>query len=101
MDSFHLEDSPVSPLTADQLPVELRVAIPLQLHPRRCRPKALHLIHGQFNVGRTQVSSSRSSFVVPGMGTIHDFLASSQASAICAGVTFLRAANAVTTSTSA
>src|SRR5437588_8388321 len=30
-------------------------------------------------------SSSRCSFVVPGIGTIHGFCASSQASAICAG----------------
>ena len=35
-------------------------------------------------------SSSRCSFVVPGIGTIHGFCASSQASAICAGVAFLR-----------
>ena len=33
-------------------------------------------------------SSRRWSFVVPGMGTIHGFCASSQASAICAGVAF-------------
>ena len=36
-------------------------------------------------------SSSRSSFVVPGIGTIHGFCASSHASAICAGVAFFRA----------
>ena len=35
-------------------------------------------------------SSSRCSFVVPGIGTIHGFCASSHASAICAGVAFLR-----------
>ena len=34
-------------------------------------------------------SSSRCSFVVPGMGTIHGFWASSQASAIWAGVALL------------
>jgi hypothetical protein len=37
-------------------------------------------------------SLSRSSLRVPGIGTIHDFCASSHASAICAGVAFLRAA---------
>ena len=37
-------------------------------------------------------SSRRASFVVPGIGTIHGFWASSQASAICAGVAFFRAA---------
>ena len=35
-------------------------------------------------------SSRRCSFVVPGIGTIHGFWASSQASAICAGVACLR-----------
>ena len=35
-------------------------------------------------------SSRRCSFVVPGMGTIHGFWASSQASAIWAGVAFFR-----------
>jgi hypothetical protein len=34
-------------------------------------------------------SSKRYSFVVPGIGTIHGFWASSQASAIWAGVAFL------------
>jgi len=38
-------------------------------------------------------SSKRSSFVVPGIGTIHGFWASSQASAICAGVAFFRSAD--------
>ena len=37
-------------------------------------------------------SSSRFSFVVPGIGTIHGFFASSQASAIWAGVAFFRPA---------
>ncbi len=37
-------------------------------------------------------SSSRSRFVVPGMGTIHGFWASSHASAIWAGVAFFRSA---------
>jgi hypothetical protein len=37
-------------------------------------------------------SSRRCSFVVPGIGTIHGFCASSQASAICAGVAFFRSA---------
>ena len=35
-------------------------------------------------------SSRRCSFVVPGIGTIQGFWASSQASAICAGVAFFR-----------
>ena len=38
-------------------------------------------------------SSRRWSFVVPGMGTIHGFCASSHASAICAGVAFFRSAD--------
>ncbi len=37
-------------------------------------------------------SSRRCSFVVPGIGTIHGFWASSQASAIWAGVAFFSAA---------
>jgi hypothetical protein len=37
--------------------------------------------------------------VVPGIGTIHGFFASNHASAICAGVTFLCAANELMTST--
>src|SRR5260370_13285789 len=37
-------------------------------------------------------SSRRASLVVPGMGTIQGFWASSQASAICAGVAFFRSA---------
>jgi len=37
-------------------------------------------------------SSMRPSFVVPGIGTIHGFWASSQASAICAGVASFRSA---------
>src|SRR5262249_12568337 len=40
-------------------------------------------------------------FVVPGIGTIHGFCASSQASAICAGVALLRAANVFNHSTNA
>ena len=39
-------------------------------------------------------SSKRCSFVVPGIGTIHGFWASSQASAICAGVAPFRRAGA-------
>ena len=46
-------------------------------------------------------SSRRCSFVVPGMGTIHGFCASSQASAICAGVAFFRAAMSRSRSTRA
>ena len=46
-------------------------------------------------------SSSRCSFVVPGIGTIHGFCASSQASAICAGVAFFAAAIWPSRSTSA
>ncbi len=38
-------------------------------------------------------SSSRCSLVVPGIGTIHGFCASSQASAIWAGVAFFCSAN--------
>ena len=38
---------------------------------------------------------------IPGIGTIHGFCASSQASAICAGVTFFRVANARSMSTNA
>ena len=46
-------------------------------------------------------SSRRESFVVPGMGTIQGFFASSQASAICAGVALFFSANTVITSTNA
>src|SRR6266700_7267792 len=46
-------------------------------------------------------SSRRASFVVPGIGTIHGFCASSQASAICAGVVFFRVAMVRSASTSA
>ena len=46
-------------------------------------------------------SSSRCSFVVPGMGTIHGFWASSHASAIWAGVAFFRSAILRSRSTSA
>ena len=46
-------------------------------------------------------SSRRCSFVVPGIGTIHGFCASSQASAIWAGVAFFRAAISPSRSTSA
>ena len=44
-------------------------------------------------------SSKRWSFVVPGMGTIHDFCASTHASANCAVVTPFRAPMALTMST--
>src|SRR2546421_12399860 len=44
-------------------------------------------------------SSRRASFVVPGIGTIHGFSASSQASAICAGVACFRCAIVRSTST--
>src|SRR5207245_3405355 len=47
------------------------------------------------------LSSNRSSLVVPGMGTIHGFCASSQARAICAGAAFLRSAGWRTRSTAA
>jgi hypothetical protein len=46
-------------------------------------------------------SSSRCSFVVPGMGTIHGFWASSHASATCAGVASLRAATSCSSWTKA
>src|SRR5215210_329103 len=46
-------------------------------------------------------SSRRCSFVVPGIGTTHDFCARSQASAICAGVAALRSAMRRRTSTNA
>jgi hypothetical protein len=46
-------------------------------------------------------SSSRWSFVVPGIGTIHGFCASSHASAICAGVAPFRSATRVRSSTNA
>ena len=46
-------------------------------------------------------SSSRASFVVPGIGTIQGFCASSQASAICAGVACLRFAIDSSSATSA
>src|SRR5712691_8817789 len=46
-------------------------------------------------------SSSRCRFVVPGIGTIHGFFASSHASAICAGVAFFRSAIPASRSTSA
>ena len=46
-------------------------------------------------------SSSRCSFVVPGIGTIHGFCASSQASAICAGVAPFRSATRPSRSTNA
>ena len=46
-------------------------------------------------------SSSRWRLVVPGMGTIHGFCASSQASAIRAGVACLRAAMSASSATSA
>src|SRR5271157_5134841 len=45
-------------------------------------------------------SSSRCSLVVPGIGTIHGFWASTQASAICAGVAFFCAAILPSRSTS-
>src|SRR5207245_8987691 len=46
-------------------------------------------------------SSRRASLVVPGMGTIHGFWASSQASAICAGVAFFRSEIVLSRSTKA
>src|SRR6266566_1577015 len=46
-------------------------------------------------------SSRRASFVVPGIGTIHGFRASSQASAVCAGVACFRVAIVRSASTSA
>ena len=46
-------------------------------------------------------SSSRDSFVVPGIGTIHGLWASSQASATCARVALFRSAIARSRSTSA
>ena len=39
--------------------------------------------------GADVLVEARCSFVVPGIGTIHGFCASSQASAICAGVALL------------
>ena len=45
-------------------------------------------------------SSRRLNFVVPGIGTIQGFFASSQASAICAGVAFFRSPTVFNKSTS-
>ena len=53
------------------------------------------------NRAAPRFSSSRCSFVVPGIGTIHGFCASSHASAICAGVACFRSANAFSQSTNA
>src|SRR5213594_123911 len=52
-------------------------------------------------VAAPMFSSRRASFVVPGIGTIHGFQASSHASAICAGVAVFRFAIVRSTSTSA
>jgi hypothetical protein len=53
---------------------------------------ALSMSRRSFGVSSTSAapmfSSRRCSFVVPGIGTIHGFCASSHASAICAGVAF-------------
>ncbi|SFS03359.1 hypothetical protein SAMN05421771_0769 [Granulicella pectinivorans] len=53
------------------------------------------------NVAQPRSSSSRETLVVRGVGRIHAFLASSHASAICAGVASFSSANFIITSTSA
>ena len=62
---------------------------------------ASHIFRRQLHVCSAEVLFERESFVVPGMGTIQGFFASSHASAICAGVAFFFCANAVITSTRA
>ena len=54
---------------------------------------------GQRDVGGRQVVIEMLNLVPPGIGTIHGFWASNQASAICAGVMFLRAARSFRKST--
>ena len=70
-----------------------------------CASGAVDVRAGRRGVSSTaaapRFSSRRCSFVVPGIGTIHGFCASSQASAICAGVAFFRAAIVPSRSTSA
>ena len=57
---------------------------PLRCRSRQDRPASAR------PPARRRSPSRRCSFVVPGIGTIQGFCASSQASAICAGVAFLR-----------
>ena len=47
------------------------------------------IVRRQLDARRADVLLERDSLVVPGIGTIHGFCASSQASAICAGVALL------------
>ena len=83
-------------------PLEVRgIARPLD----RDRPAAASISRRSAALSSTSAaatfSSSRWSFVVPGMGTIHGFRLSSQARAICAGVAPFSSAMRVRTSTTA
>ena len=66
-------------------------SVPVPLAPCTCIFEVARSISSSSSVvnrtaSASRFSSKRSSFRVPGMGTIHGFWASSQASAICAGV---------------
>ena len=97
----HDSDRPCESATGQSLH-GLGVAISLDGDPR---PRPRRSRAGRRAVSSTSTaprfSSRRSSFVVPGIGTIHGFCASSHASAICAGVAPLRAATSPSRSTSA
>ena len=73
----------------------------LNLDVRGSGPNVAKFLVVSGTVAAAMFSSRRCSFVVPGMGTIQGFCASSQANAICAGVAFFRSAMASSSSTSA
>jgi hypothetical protein len=75
--------------------------VPLRCDLRELSTDLFPIACRELDPGRTKISSSQMSFLVPGIGTIHGFCACSQASAICAGVAFFRAATAFTRSTNA
>src|SRR6266516_7937655 len=56
---------------------------------------------GEFHVRSAEILLETRDFLVPGIGTIHGFCASSHASAICAGVTRFFSATRFNRSTSA
>jgi hypothetical protein len=61
----------------------------------------LEVVGCQFNRNRAKIFFKAISFVVPGIGTIHGFCASSQASATCAAAAPFRCVIVPSRSTSA
>src|SRR5262245_19227166 len=91
----------VEPQPSDSASISAGSRAPRTLIPEAALSISWRLSEVSCTFAAQRFSSSRSSFRVPGIGTIQAFWASSHASAICAGVALFRPPNRLSRSTSA